>query len=315
MKKTSLIIILLAVPALLAACSSTTETPIPAAGTTAPASLVIEGRLLPLNSMDQAFTVPGRVAEVLVQDGEIVTAGQVLARLEVPADLALVKARAEQEMLAAEQALADLEANAGGSLAQARLEMVDARDALDKAQSRYDTDDSDLNQAQLQAAQARLKLAEDTFETLDGSAGQDPQAAAAGQARLETAKASVKAAEAALASLELKATIDGTVTGLDLQPGQIVASGASVMTLADLSAWVVETDSLTELDVPGISVGQEAQISFDALPDLTLAGVVTHINSRYEEKRGDVTYTTTLRIAQPDPRLRWGMTAAVEFAR
>ena len=86
-----------------------------------------------------------------------------------------------------------------------------------------------------------------------------------------------------------------------------------VMTLADYSAWLVKTDNLTELEVARISLGQKVQVALDALPEMTLEGEVTHINARYEEKRGDITYTVTIRLAQTDPQMRWGMTASVTF--
>jgi multidrug resistance efflux pump len=50
-----------------------------------------------------------------------------------------------------------------------------------------------------------------------------------------------------------------------------------VATVADLSGWLVETTDLSELDVPAIAVGDAVQVRFDAIPDLTLAGVVTKI--------------------------------------
>jgi hypothetical protein len=46
---------------------------------------------------------------------------------------------------------------------------------------------------------------------------------------------------------------------------------------------------------------------------MELAGVVETIKDLSEEKRGDVTYTVTIRLDKSDPRLRWGMTVAVAF--
>jgi hypothetical protein len=46
---------------------------------------------------------------------------------------------------------------------------------------------------------------------------------------------------------------------------------------------------------------------------LELKGVVDAIKDLSEEKRGDVTYTTTILLDQADPRLRWGMTVSVDF--
>jgi len=105
----------------------------------------------------------------------------------------------------------------------------------------------------------------------------------------------------------------GTVVDLDLQSGDLVTAGMPVMTIADYSAWLVKTENLTELEVVQISLGQKVKVVLDAMPETTLEGEVTHINARYEEKRGDITYTVTIRLAQSDPAMRWGMTAAVTF--
>jgi HlyD family secretion protein len=107
--------------------------------------------------------------------------------------------------------------------------------------------------------------------------------------------------------------MSGTVIDLNLQPGQRIAAGAPVITLADTSAWIVKTDNLTEMDVPAIQVGQKVKVTLDAIPGVTLNGEVTGINSRYEEKRGDITYTVTLQLLDNHPLMRWGMTAAVIF--
>jgi HlyD family secretion protein len=83
--------------------------------------------------------------------------------------------------------------------------------------------------------------------------------------------------------------------------------------LADFSQWVVETDDLTEIEVPEIAVGQMVEVTPDALPELQLSGRVESIGELYEEKRGDVTYTARILLDEGDERLRWGMTVVVVF--
>ena len=83
--------------------------------------------------------------------------------------------------------------------------------------------------------------------------------------------------------------------------------------VADFSNWIVKTDNLTETEVTSLKTGQKADVVLDALPDKTLEGEVTYINSLFEEKRGDITYTVTILLKQTDPLLRWGMTGSVEF--
>ncbi|MBI4926405.1 MAG: efflux RND transporter periplasmic adaptor subunit [Anaerolineae bacterium] len=297
----------------LSACSPKAEPAAAMALPQAPQELIVEGRLMPVNSLDQSFSIPGQVAEVLVKDGETVSVGQALARLHNSPETELALARAKQEALLARQSLDNLSAGADVALAQARLAVLDARDEQETAQNRFDANDSEENQARLDLANATLKQAEDLLAMLETGAGIDPDLKSAAEARLASAGAALNSAQAAMDALELTATLAGQVVDLNLQAGERVAAGQPVMTVADASQWIVETDNLTEIDVVNVKVGQKAKITLDALPTLTLDAEVTHVTARYAEKRGDITYTVTLVLSQTDPMLRWGMTAAVAF--
>lgn len=317
MKKLTLSIIILTTAALLlSACGSTpTATAAAAVNPAVPPTLIAEGRVLPLNSLPQSFALPGQVAEVLVKDGEQVKAGQTLARLNDSPETFAALARAEQEAQAAQLALDALKSPAKLNLAQANLAVLAAQDQLDSAQSRYDANQTDENQYKLDAAQAQLKLAQDALSKLKSNQGVDPDQLANAEARLDSAKAALASARAAFDNLELKSTLDGTVIDLTLQPGQRVSAGQPVITVADLSGWLVQTDNLTEMDVVNIKLGQPVAVVLDALPQVTLSGTVTHINAQFEEKRGDITYTVTVALNNTDPQMRWGMTAAVKFLK
>ncbi len=314
MKKLSLSVIVAAVAVLLLSACSPQAAPAEATPTAArPQGIIAEGRLEPVNALAQAFTLPGQVAEVLVQDGETVQSGQPLVRLTDSPEAKLALRRAEQEDLAARQALEALKTAAESNLAQARLAFLAARDALDEAVDRYDANDSDENKARLDAAQASFNLAEQTLAALEDNAGIDPDQQAAAEARVQSAKAALESAGVQIDLRTLNATLGGAVVDLDVQSGELVTAGMPVVTIADYSAWLVKTDNLTELEVARVSLGQKVQVALDALPEMTLEGEVTHINARYEEKRGDITYTATIRLAQTDPQMRWGMTASVTF--
>lgn len=314
MKKLPLFVLIAAAAVLfLSACSPQTASTEATPTAVQPQGIIAEGRLEPVNSLGQAFSLPGQVAEVLVQDGETVQSGQPLARLADSPEAKLALRRAEQEDLAARQALEALKTAAESNLAQARLNVLNAQDALDQATDRYDADESDENKAKLDAAQASFNLAGKVLADLEANNGIDPDQLAAAEARVQSAKAALESAGVLIDTRTLNATLGGTVVDLDLQSGELVTAGMPVMTLADYSAWLVKTDNLTELEVARISLGQKVQVVLDALPETTLEGEVTHINARYEEKRGDITYTVTIRLSQTDPAMRWGMTAAVIF--
>ncbi|HUH97305.1 MAG TPA: efflux RND transporter periplasmic adaptor subunit [Anaerolineales bacterium] len=120
---------------------------------------------------------------------------------------------------------------------------------------------------------------------------------------------------AALANAELRAPFGGTITNLDLKLGQFAASGQPVLTIADLSNWLVKTTDLTEIDVVNVKEGQQAEITLDALPDVTLKGNVLTISQAYSEKQGDIVYEVTILLTDKNPAMRWGMTAEVSFIR
>ena len=127
----------------------------------------------------------------------------------------------------------------------------------------------------------KLKAAKDRLANAEA-------ALASAQAGLATAQAAVAAAQANLAaaqlkqdSVELKAPFAGTVAVQNLTVGQSISAGQPAATLADLTQWEVQTDDLTELEVVNIKVGQSVTVKLDALPDVTLTGVVKSIATQY----------------------------------
>ncbi len=102
---------------------------------------------------------------------------------------------------------------------------------------------------------------------------------------------------------------------LNLKAGELPPRDQPAVTLADLSGWRIETDDVTEIKVPDIKVGQGVTIRFDALPDAELKGEVEAISAVSQVKSGDVVYPVKIKVLDNDPRLRWGMTAAVTFEK
>ena len=176
---------------------------------------------------------------------------------------------------------------------------------------------TDIQQAMLDAdvaiAQANVAAAERELE--DRTDGPHPNDAALAEARLANANAQLAAAEAALANSELTAPFAGTVAGVMTKVGEMAVPGQPAVVLADLSSWIVETDNLTEIELPQIEVGQSVSVSFDALSDVELQGTVTAIRPLFEIRQGDVTYVVKISLDENDPRLQWGMTAVVTFGK
>jgi multidrug resistance efflux pump len=185
--------------------------------------------------------------------------------------------------------------------AEARVKALKAGSPSDRAQGAQIT----AAKASEDAANARLAQLQ---AELDGKAADTFEAA------IQQAEAAVNSAKIALTQTELRAPFAGTIAQLNLKAGEGTPTNLPAVVLADLSGWQIETDDVTEIKVPSIKVGQTVAVKFDALPDVTLKGEVESISSVSQLKSGDVVYPVKIKVLESDPRLRWGMTAAVTFA-
>jgi multidrug efflux pump subunit AcrA (membrane-fusion protein) len=195
-----------------------------------------------------------------------------------------------------------------------------AEDNLRAAQRDYDSAIAELEKIQREHDSARAALdaalaaeaeAKYQWEISAGGANQDQLALA--QARLENARAQVAAAEAALSNYILTAPFDGIVMDVAVSVGEQVGPEIRAVSIADPSAWVIETSDVTELEVVNIAPAQAVTFTPDALPDLTLKGTVSHISGSSYLQSGDVLYTVYINVEETDPRLKWGMTVQITF--
>lgn len=165
------------------------------------------------------------------------------------------------------------------------------------------------SQGQLAAAEARQAEAQAALDRL--RQGAEPEQLRAAQARVDQALAALEQAKLALDDTELRAPFGGIVAELLVRAGETVLAGAPVLRLADTSAWVIETEDLSELNVVHVQVGDQAEITFDALPDVKLSGRVTRVSQVGRDRLGDIVYTVVVTPTRHEPRLRWNMTAVV----
>ena len=203
---------------------------------------------------------------------------------------------------------------------------VDKDLSLQTSQVRYENARADLEIARRDAASANARTSESILaaqKTLASAQADyaalkrrpEPEQVKAAQLTVETAKLALTQAEADLQDATLIAPIGGIVAEMNLKVGQQASAGAPAITLADTSAWYVETDNLTELSVVDVKEGSQVAVKLDAVPGLSLPGHVERIALRGQDQRGDVLYTVRVTLDNLDPRLRWGMTAFVQFEK
>jgi len=163
----------------------------------------VEGRLVPLNFVDLSFNIAGLVQEVLVKEGDIVKAGQTLARLHNQEQTLVNITSAQLEVADAQKAINDLKINAPMIAAQAAYDVSQAKKDLKEARQKRQAVDYprataetiDLADAKYQDAQDDLDRVQDMYD-----------AASQGDRKLliDALEAAKKARDNALANLNYK---------------------------------------------------------------------------------------------------------------
>ena len=241
--------------------------------------------------IDIAAKTAGRVAEILVEEGELVTAGQVVARMDtetLQAQLRQAQAQllqAKSSVAVAQSQVAQLESERAA--AQALLVQREAernlaakraqRSAALSAEGAISQQEADDDQARLQTAEAAIVAARAQVAAAEA-------AVRTGRAQVEGAEASVRAIEATIERIqaeitdsELRAPRTGRIQYRVAQLGEVVGAGGRVLNMIDLND-VYMTFFLPTAAVGRISVGAEARIVLDAFPQYVIPAQISYIS-------------------------------------
>ncbi len=112
-------------------------------------------------------------------------------------------------------------------------------------------------------------------------------------------------------SLSLRAGSDGVVTGLTLKKGQTVQQGAALFTVQSNNAVKIDVE-IDELDIASIEAGDQATVTFDALPEKTYTANISKINTVGTAQNNVTKYTVTLTLENAE-NVMLGMSADVQI--
>ena len=188
-------------------------------------------------------------------------------------------------------------------LAAARSELEDLQAGADPDQVRAAQANVVTVAAQRDATQAQLDLL---------LAGSSEEEIATTQASVDDARVALEQAQSRLDKAALTAPLAGTITSLDVQPGEIASANQPVVVLSDLANLEVEVN-LDETDVARVAIGQEAIVNVDAFPGAEKVGTVTYVAPVAESQSGVVLYPVTVRLSPSELPVRAGMTTDVEI--
>lgn len=229
-----------------------------------PPGFVVSNGRVEAERVDIAAKFGGRLAEILVAEGDTVDAGELVARM----DAAQIKAQlreAEAGVAQTEQGLVEARA----LLAQRKSELIFAAKELARAEELegrgFTTGETaDLRRTQHATAEAAVVAAE---------AG-----VARATASIEAARATVDRLEADLSEYALAAPRAGRVQYRLAEPGEVLPAGGRIVTLLDLSN-VYMTIYLPTSAAGRLRYGAEARIIFDAAPRYVVPAKVTFVAS------------------------------------
>lgn len=285
-----------------------------------------------LRQVDLAFNNSQRIAEVLVQEGDKVQRGQVLARLDTrrlkpQVAEAAAQAAAQREIVtrlhngSRPEEIAQAKANLTSAKADAanartqykRLELL-ASQSSGGAVSEQDVDNA---KAALEVADARVLVAQAALDL--AIAGPRKEEVAEAEARLQAQEAQLDYLEQELADADLAAPVDATVRTRIMEPGEMASPQRPVFQLAITDPkWI--RAYVSEQDLGKVRPGMTAAAGVDSFPDRRFEGWVGFISPVAEftpkpvetqELRTSLVYEVRVFVKDPDNELRLGMPATV----
>jgi len=280
-------------------------------------SVVATGKVTPITKVEVKSKASGIVKKLLVDAGDRVKKGQLLAQL----DKVEIEAGVEQSRAALQAA----EANLSSSEADYDRAKVDAEgpevpllkraydralgmakdgvvsvSALDDAQKNYELALNKQNVAKAQVTVLKAKIAQARAQV-----GQD--------------SANLKQLDEQLSYTDIQSPLEGVVLSRDVELGDAVSSilvlGSSatlVMTLGDTSEVYVK-GKVDESDIGKVYLGQPARIKVESFKDKTFSGKVTRISPMGVEKDNVTTFEVRVSISNPGGELKAEMTANAEI--
>ncbi len=280
-------------------------------------SVVATGKVTPITKVEVKSKASGIVKKLLVDYGDRVKKGQLLAQL----DKIEIEAQVEQSKAALEAAQANLKS----SQADFERAKVDAEGPdVPLLKRAYDRNvsmakDGVVSTSSLEDAQKNYEMALNKQNVSKAQVTVLKAKIAQSQAQVAEDEANLKQLEEQLSYTDIISPIDGIVLSRDVQMGDAVSSilvlGSSatlVMTLGDTSEVYVK-GKVDESDIGKVYLGQRARIKVESFKDKTFDGKVTKISPMGVEKDNVTTFEVRVSIQNPGGELKAEMTANAEI--
>lgn len=304
---------------------------------------VIEAKEVSINSK-----IPGRIGKIYVEEGMEIEAGKPL--VEITSDE--LQAKKEQALALVKAAEAAHEAAKGQvQAAQSLLQKAHngaRQQEIAQAQAYYDLmvstyerveklyEKGAVSQQKREEIKTQLEVAKQTLSMAkEGARSEDINSAEAlvtqalsmeqaAKGKLEQAQGGLQEVEAYLKDTKICAPINGAVTQINADEGELVSTGMSIATITNLNKTWVEV-KVKETDLEKVALGQEVKVKVPSFSEEIFKGKVVRINKKpdFATKRatndnGDfdiISFGVKIEIENNDKVLRPGMTAFAQFLK
>ena len=240
--------------------------------------------------IDIAAKTPGRIKEITVNEGDFVKAGQVLARMDTAvleaqlreaeaqrqrARISIDTARSQVTQREAEKAAAEaVVAQRKAELDAAQRRLVRTEELARRGTAAFQTLDDD--RAAFQGARAAVSAAEAQLAAAGAAIGAAKARVVDAQAAVEAAQATIERIQADIDDSTLTAPRDGRVQYRVAEPGEVLASGGTVLNMVDLSD-VYMTFFLPTAAAGRVEIGSDVRLVLDAAPQYVIPAKATFV--------------------------------------
>lgn len=228
------------------------------------------GKIAPEVEVKLSPDVSGEVIELYVKEGELIKAGQLLAKINPEIYLS----NYDRTIAALNTSQANL-ANAKARLAQVKSQYINAKSSYDRneklhAQKTISDAEYETSKANFEVALAEVEAAEENVK--------------ASAFNIKSAEAGVKESKENLSKTSIYAPVGGTVSKLNIEKGERVAgasqfgSGTEILRIANLQTMEVNV-SVNENDIVRVTLNDTALVEVDAYQNRKFKGIVTEIST------------------------------------
>lgn len=241
------------------------------------------GKIFPQTEVKISSDVSGEIVELLVEEGDSVTAGQLLAKI----DPDTYQSQVQRGVATVNSAKAS-QANSRSQVEAARAQVAQIEAQLQNAREIHTRNEGlfkegVVSEADYQASLSNLRALEANLTSAKANQESASQSAEAAAYNVKSSEATLQELRTSLRRTTIYAPVDGVVSMLNVEQGERVVgtiqmTGTEMMRIANLDAMEVRVE-VSENDIPRVSVGNSVDVEVDAYTDRKFRGTVYQVAS------------------------------------